>query len=223
MAQTYTEDCFAANHAGLTDLQNMEDNFHALKTMFSGSSAPANSTAGMPWFDTAKKILKIRNSTSGAWLGVHYSSTAVRYWAHTNAAEDGWVVDSSIIDRVVGIRGGTGGYNVAGGSTAGSWTISGLSVSTIAPHTHRWYAPSNSTAPDVVFGSSGEWTYLPSTNNAKVAGFGFIPVLSSGSTADLAISANLYVESGGGSSQSISSDFSWRPAAAMGVLQYVDL
>jgi hypothetical protein len=74
-----------------------------------------------------------------------------------------------------------------------------------------------------VFDSTGGWTYLASTNNSKALGFQYIKVGVDGSTSEHAITANLYVESGGGSSQSISSDFSWRPAAAMGVLQYVDL
>jgi len=75
MSQSFTDDCFAAGNAGLTDLQNMENNFLALKSMFSGSSAPGNTTAGMPWADTGNKILKIRNSANDAWLSVINFST----------------------------------------------------------------------------------------------------------------------------------------------------
>jgi hypothetical protein len=75
MAQTFTENCFAPTNAALTDLQNMENNFLALKTMFSGSSAPADSTGGMPWADTGNKILKIRNSANDAWVSIIDFST----------------------------------------------------------------------------------------------------------------------------------------------------
>lgn len=75
MAQNYTEDCFAAGNAGQTDLHNMENNFHCLKTNFSGSSAPSDSTAGMLWADTGNKILKMRGSASDAWVSLIDFST----------------------------------------------------------------------------------------------------------------------------------------------------
>lgn len=71
MAQSWTDDCFAADHQGLTDLQNMENNMQCLKTCFSGDSAPSNPAAGQWWYDTANKILKIRNEANSAWLEVY--------------------------------------------------------------------------------------------------------------------------------------------------------
>lgn len=68
MSQTYTDDCFASGHAGLTDLQNMENNFAALKSAFSGVSAPPNPVGGMWWLDTTTHILKLRNEANDAWL-----------------------------------------------------------------------------------------------------------------------------------------------------------
>lgn len=70
MSQTYTDDCFDAGHVALTDLQNMENNFAALKSSFSGTDAPSNPVAGMWWWDTTSGILKIRNNDNNAWLSV---------------------------------------------------------------------------------------------------------------------------------------------------------
>jgi len=70
MSQTYTADVFGAAHVAQTDLQNMEDNFAALKSAFSGAGAPSNTVAGMWWVDTTAHILKHRDEANGAWLNV---------------------------------------------------------------------------------------------------------------------------------------------------------
>jgi len=70
MSQTYTADVFGAAHVAQTDLQNMEDNFAALKSAFSGAGAPSNTVAGMWWYDTTAHILKVRDEANGAWLNV---------------------------------------------------------------------------------------------------------------------------------------------------------
>jgi hypothetical protein len=45
-----------------------------------------------------------------------------KMWFYQNVAPTGWVVDTSITDAVLAIRGGTSSYNVSGGSQAGTWT-----------------------------------------------------------------------------------------------------
>jgi len=70
MSQVFTDDCYAANHTATTDLQAFEDNFAALKSAFSGATEPANTVAGMWWFDTTAKILKVRNEANDAWQSV---------------------------------------------------------------------------------------------------------------------------------------------------------
>jgi hypothetical protein len=77
MAQTWTDDVFDPNHDGQTDLQNIENNFAALKSQFGGASAPANPVAGMPWVDTTSHILKIRNEANSAWLSIFNLATGV--------------------------------------------------------------------------------------------------------------------------------------------------
>jgi hypothetical protein len=67
MAQNFTDDSYAANHIGQTDLQNMENNFLVLKSCFSGSSAPSSPVAGLLWFDTSTGLLYQRNVANSAW------------------------------------------------------------------------------------------------------------------------------------------------------------
>lgn len=206
MAQTYTEDCFAAGHVGLTDLQNMENNFHALKTMFSGSSAPSNSTGGMPWFDTAKKILKIRGSTNGQWFGVLSASATPRFWLFANAAEDGWVVDSSVSDRVLAVKGGAQAFNVAGGSLAGNWTISGTTVGQeSALHAHTFQHVHTVTTVTIYSGTSDMTPVEVIAASSAVNGSTFTGTESTVHT------------------HSFSNDATWRPLAAVGTVQYLDL
>lgn len=70
MSQTYVDDCYGSAHTATTDLQAFEDNFAALKSAFSGATEPANTVAGMWWFDTTAKILKLRNEANNAWQSV---------------------------------------------------------------------------------------------------------------------------------------------------------
>ncbi|MBW2647293.1 MAG: hypothetical protein JRE23_14180 [Deltaproteobacteria bacterium] len=70
MSQDYTDNVFAPDHAVQTDMQNVENNFAALKSAFSGATTPANTVAGMWWFDTTANILKLRNEANNAWQNV---------------------------------------------------------------------------------------------------------------------------------------------------------
>lgn len=70
MAQTYTDDCFGTGHSVQTDQTNVENNFAALKSSFSGATTPADTVAGMWWFDTSANILKHRNEANDAWLSI---------------------------------------------------------------------------------------------------------------------------------------------------------
>lgn len=109
MAQNFTDDCFAPGNAGQTDLQNMENNFQALKTLFSGSSAPANSTSGMPWVrlfpDTSQILFQLRNYANTSWMTGLYEFSGVDFLvplgcyqniiAGTGLTGGGWLYNSS--------------------------------------------------------------------------------------------------------------------------------
>lgn len=122
MSQDYIDDCFATDHVVQTDQQNIENNFAALKSAFSGVDSPPNTVAGMSWFDTTKKLKKLRNDANNAWLGVLVGTAALKLWLYLNAAQDGWAVDAGVADKVLAIKGGSNAYNVNGGQSAGTWT-----------------------------------------------------------------------------------------------------
>jgi hypothetical protein len=55
----------------LASFEALKNDFEALRTCFSGSSAPGNPVAGMWWYDTTANILKLRNEANNAWLNVY--------------------------------------------------------------------------------------------------------------------------------------------------------
>ncbi len=71
MSQNFTDDCYASTHVRATDLQAFENNFAALKSSFSGSSAPSNAVAGMLWYDTSTGFLKVRNTDNTTWVSIY--------------------------------------------------------------------------------------------------------------------------------------------------------
>ena len=71
MSQNFTDDCYASTHVRATDLQAFENNFAALKSSFSGSSAPSNAVAGMLWYDTSTGFLKVRNTNNTTWISIY--------------------------------------------------------------------------------------------------------------------------------------------------------
>ena len=81
---------------GQTDLGNMEKNFAALKSLFSGASQPASMAACHPWFDTSKHVLKVRNDGDSAWYGLMHGDASQKMWIYRNAAMSGWAVDSGV-------------------------------------------------------------------------------------------------------------------------------
>ena len=70
MSQTYTDDLYSISMQAAATLQAMEDNFAALKSAFSGTSAPSNPIGGMPWLDTTNHLYKLRNEANSAWLSI---------------------------------------------------------------------------------------------------------------------------------------------------------
>ena len=215
MGQTFTDDCYALTHSGNTDLTNMETNFATLKSMFSGGSAPSNNVAGMPWFDTTNKVLKIRNQANSSWLGVMYGNSNNKIWMYSNTATDGWTVYSSLTDRVLAIKGGSQAYNVSGGNVAGTWTQPNhtLTASEIPDHSHNVNS-GGAHAHDLVSDNAGSTVQIcvqtaPGTASGDNSGF----VVSGG-----AHTHTTATDGGGDTAHSHGTTF--RPAAAVGTLQY---
>jgi hypothetical protein len=122
MSQDYVDDVYDQDHVVDTDMEKVENDFAALKSAFSGASSPSNPVPGMAWFDTGKKILKRRNVENTVWYGMLWGDGDFKIPVYRNDAQDGFLIDSTVFDCVVAIKGGSQAYNVSGGQVAGSWT-----------------------------------------------------------------------------------------------------
>ncbi len=196
MAQNYTINCFDPNNAVQTDMQAIEDNFECLRTTLSGSGAPSNAIAGMQWAHAGgANGLRFRNVANSAWLAVILGDADSKFWLYRNDAAPGMAVDTTVTDRVLSIKGGSQAYDVDGGETAGSWTITGLSSNSTGAHTH-----------------SGETSTVSATSglSTTVTGAARTPTHSHTYTTDEQ-AAHSHTVSHAGTS---------RPAAAVGTLQY---
>lgn len=230
MSQDYTVDCYASGHSVNTDQANVEKNFECLRTMFSGTNQPSNMVAGMPWFFTTNKVLKQRNAANSAWIGLFHGDASQKILVYRNAAMDGYVVDSSITDRVVAIKGGS--TYTTGGALTGSWTISGLSMAhthyvPTPNHSHKWYQDPVHSSYD--YGAKdGAGNYLvPGSFDFYSGHYGIRLV--EGTTSD-ALDGNYYTDtkslsctSAAASTSTVSSSGVWRPAAAVFTIQYLNL
>ncbi len=205
MSQSWTPNVYQQATGAHTTMSNVESMFDALKSAFSGASAPSNPVAGQIWFDTAKKLMKHRNNADSAWRGILAGSAALKVWLYLNTAEDGWAIDSSVTDRVLALKGGSRAYNVNGGNLAGNWTISGVSTqnhtlteSEMPAHTHN----------------------VPVTQPGVTSGGGPINYPLAGGETDVATEST---GGGTGHNHGVSADGVFRPAAAVGTLQYPDV
>jgi len=70
MSQEFVDNVFDSTFEVQTTMANVEKNFAALKSSFSGAGAPSDPIAGMWWFDTTSNILKLRNEANNAWQSV---------------------------------------------------------------------------------------------------------------------------------------------------------
>jgi hypothetical protein len=214
MSQNWTDDVFAGGHVGQTDLQNMENNFAAIKSSFSGASQPSNQVPFMLWGHTSNKLLKMRNDDDSAWWGLMHGDTDQKILVYRNAAMDGWAIDSTVTDRLVAIKGGT--TYTTGAATAGSWNQPDhtLVASEIPAHTHGAAGAHNHT----VNGSTGyglstvsdnrQLNSVPGENNVRL------------DTLD-AESNHTHSSVGGDGAHNHGS--SYRPAAAVHTMQYLDI
>lgn len=134
MAQNFTDDVFDPNHDGQTDLQNIENNFAALKSQFGGLTAPPNPVAGMPWVDTTAHILKIRNEANSAWLSIFDLATGKPVGVSTDAdTVDGFHASQSVVVNSVAVRDASG--NLPGnilGNAATATTVSSVAEASIS-------------------------------------------------------------------------------------------
>jgi len=122
MSQDYTDNVFATDHAVQTDMQNVENNFAALKSAFSGATTPADTVAGMWWFDTTTNILKLRNEANNAWQSVWNFASNKPVITNLSAEITGAMIAAALKDPAAGTAGlrtlGTTGVKACAGNDA---------------------------------------------------------------------------------------------------------
>lgn len=221
MSQIWTDDPFSSGNVGQTDLQNIENNLLSLKSNFSGTSAPSNAVAGMHWYDsgTGNKVMKLYLESS--WVAYMHGDASQKILIYRNTAMDGWSIDSSsATDRVIAIKGGS--TYTTGGANAGSWTISGVTNDSDS-HNHKWYNQAATTHQS--YDSNGDAYNL---NNGTSPSGMHIPLCQGDDIGqDLALfgttEENDCWTDSDSHSHTISSDGTWRVAAAVFTMQYLDI
>ena len=134
MSQTYVDDCYGSAHTATTDLQAFEDNFAALKSAFSGATEPANTVAGMWWFDTTANILKLRNEANNAWQSVWDFANNKPVIANLSNEITGAMISSAIKDAAAATPSlrtlGTGATQACAGNDSRLGVPADLSITT---------------------------------------------------------------------------------------------
>ncbi len=182
-----------------TDLNNVRAMFETLRTNFSGSSAPSNAIEGMLWRDTNKKLLKLRGVS--AWFGLMHGSVNQKIWVYRNDTDEGWVIDSTVTDRVLAVKGGGQAYNVNGGSLAGTWTVP------TPDHRHT-------------ISADGGHSHERGVNVGTNRGWSITAHDSTDHYITNAVGNHSHSGNTGYATTSVST---WRPAAAVGTLQYMGI
>lgn len=85
----------------------------------------------MEGINNSETILTLARENAAGSLTLLTGDASHKQWVYRNDATPLWVIDSSVTDRVLGLKGGSGSYNVNGGVEAGNWshTHSGGAVS----------------------------------------------------------------------------------------------
>lgn len=174
MSQDYTDNAFEGSHIVQTDMQNIENNLSALKSNFSGSSAPSNSVAGMPWFDIDTDQLYLRNKDNDQWLTSGFIPGTIMLFGQASAPL-GWTKLISWADNsMLCVNTEADGTALGSGGSANpqsSHTHTGPSHTHTGPsHTHTY----NYTAISIPPGSGG--------GSAERAGYSSISASGTGAT-----------------------------------------
>ena len=193
MVQNWTDDTYEPSHVGGSDLTSIENNFAVIKSNFSGASNPGNTVAGMLWMDTNNEILKVRDTANSQWYSLLQGTSDLKIWVYSNVAIDGWTIDATVIDQLLAIKGGS--TYVTGGVNAGSWTWPSHTLLTaeMPAHVHE--------------PGGGGGRFLTSNGNEV------------GSGGDN-YGRETYTTSTGGDGGHSHGSTTFRPAAAVGTMQY---
>jgi len=211
--QDWTDNCFDGSHDGMTDLQDMENNFLTLKSMFSALEEPASTIAFQVWGDLTSHILKFRDATDSEWYGALHADPDQKIWVYRDEQMDGWTIDEDVSDKILSIRGGEGSVCEFGGNDdQGKFQIVDDN------HNHQSFGEDGVGVQQHTFNSGGSAIDPPSvvTHNDDWLWMAVLPWDLGGgyywydpAVGDVYTSGCVFTNE-------------WRPLAATGTLQYMD-
>jgi len=156
----------------------------------------------------------MRNSQNSDRIGLMHGDVSQKIWVYVNTNMSGWAIDSGVSDKVLSVKGGDT-YVDGGDDTQGSFS---------APldHVHQWYLHREPIATDRVWDASMNHielvTFLPSTTGT------YLPATYAGNYGGGEVEGEQPGNALGNSYTSEETQtVTWRPLAATGTLQYMDL
>jgi hypothetical protein len=178
-------------------------------------------------------------STAYHTLVYNFLTTGRSMWFWLSSAPSGWTIDSPPSDCLVAVKGGSDGYNAAGGTVSGTaWSslknhthLQNSHDHTVAQHLHQWYNSTTNSVDDQVANSAGSFVdiYRGAAKNSPWMGFQTAWGDSPGKGADdiygipdayteyKTENADTYNGATGGSNRS-----DWRYKAAVGIIATKD-
>jgi len=145
------------------------------------------------------------NNTGWSMIGGAGFGSGVKMYFYMNSAPAGWVIDTTVSDALIGVKGGVSHYNIAGGNLAGTWSQ--------PTHTHTFSSIAHThdvTIPISGYGgtSGGGWDGRLQPNNGGNSAYA--------TTAPVATTTSVSAASGTTASGSPSDV--WRPYTAVGII-----
>jgi hypothetical protein len=216
MSQDWVDNLYHPDHIAHDDLVQMEDNFNTLMSGFSGTTAPTSPVAGQQWYDTVQLLTKRRDSAGSNWHGMMHGDVNQKIYVYRNSEMEGWAIDSgSATDVVLAFKGGST-YTVAGTSNKGTWTQPDHTLTTSQIPTHNHGAAGAHTHDWAMRVSDGSDPAIYADNLGYDA-------TSSKNWRDVIKAVEDHTHNNVGSNGSHAHGTSYRPKAAVGTMQYLDL
>lgn len=102
MSQAASIYTYLSTNVIATDLALIDSWLDALMSSNSGSSAPSNTVAGMPWLDTTNHLVKIRNEADSAWMPIWDTANGKPVLTNLSGDITGAMIASAIKDAAAG-------------------------------------------------------------------------------------------------------------------------
>jgi len=222
MSIAWTNNTYQEGNSAQSDLANMEANFACLRSMFSNATEPGSSirVPYMPWGDTIQDVLKFRDDDESEWFGIFHGDVDQKIWIYRDDQLLGWVIDEDVSDVLLAIKGG-GTYVTGGIDTQGTWSCPAGSS-----HNHQLYKSNAPSDADEVWDKNGDEIDIPYGIGLTYPGvpwppdrFVIAPVIDGSTSAgEVAALDDCYTDN-----NTIVSFYHYRPAAATGTLQSLDM